>query len=82
MARLITPASVTKAKNITSFLAAVSTWQDSQGGAVGGRHFLSQLWYRGVKRHFPAQMPGVYRDKFTERAKDPTLTKNPDLAGC
>jgi hypothetical protein len=30
---------------------------------------LSDLWYRGVSRHYARQAPGVYREKFSERAK-------------
>ena len=29
---------------------------------------LSDLWYRGVNRHFDSQVPGVYRPNFTARA--------------
>jgi hypothetical protein len=79
-AQLITPApGGTKIKSITDFLSASAAWQDKQASAGGGRHFLSQLWYRGVKRHFTTQLPGVYRTKFSERAKDPKLTKSVDL---
>jgi hypothetical protein len=30
---------------------------------------LSDLWYRGVSRYYAHQAPGVYREKFSERAK-------------
>jgi hypothetical protein len=35
----------------------------------GADGFLSQLWYRGVNKHFPHQVPGVYRDDFAARAE-------------
>ena len=30
---------------------------------------LSDLWYRGVSKHYPNQVPGVYRGKFGVRAQ-------------
>jgi hypothetical protein len=39
---------------------------------------LSQLWYRGVNSCFPNQAPGVFRQKFTERAGRLQLEQEPE----
>jgi hypothetical protein len=56
-----------KISSLADFLAQTNAWQEKQKTVDGG--FLSQLWYRGVSKGFPRQVPGVYRDDFTKRAE-------------
>lgn len=53
--------------SLKTFLTASGTWHDKHSRTNGG--MLSDLWYRGVNKHFPHQAPGVYRRNFSERAK-------------
>jgi hypothetical protein len=54
-------------KSLGDFLSASGDWH--QKTARKNRGILSDLWYRGVSRHYAHQAPGVYREKFSERAK-------------
>lgn len=54
-------------KSLSEFLTASGTWHDKT--ARKNRGMLSDLWYRGVNGHYARQAPGVYREKFSERAK-------------
>ncbi len=53
-------------KSLGDFLSASGDWHAKT--ARKNRGMLSDLWYRGVSRHYAHQAPGVYRDKFSERA--------------
>jgi hypothetical protein len=55
---------------IAEYLKAIEDWQKQHGLADPAAEdgFLGQLWYRGVNRHYPHQVPGVYRPNFTARA--------------
>jgi FRG domain len=64
-------------QSVTGFLNEIGKWQKKQRGVDDAEGYLSQLWYRGVKKYFPNQVPGVYRNDFTDRAT--TLYKNPDI---
>jgi hypothetical protein len=52
---------------LADFLRISGEWHQKHWKAESG--MLSQLWYRGVNAHFANQAPGVYREKFTERAR-------------
>jgi hypothetical protein len=52
---------------VEEFLAAIYDWEQHHRPADSG--FLSELWYRGTKKKYPDERPGVYRDDFTQRAK-------------
>ena len=54
-------------KSLSEFLTASGTWQEKT--ARKNRGILSDIWYRGVSRYYPHQAPGVYRERFNERAK-------------
>jgi len=59
-----------KVTSVSSFLTIAGDWQKEQEARPGAdAGFLGQLWYRGVGQQFSAQVPGVYRPAFTERAK-------------
>jgi FRG domain-containing protein len=61
------PATGDPIKSLSDFLKVSERWHHDHSRADGG--MLSDLWYRGVNRHFDSQAPGVYRHSFTERAK-------------
>jgi len=77
MAHINTPAPFKdKVTSLVSFLGIESDWQKAQASSSGNQDgFLSQLWYRGVDRQFPDQVPGVYRNDFTARAGELTSHK-------
>src|SRR5580700_2730051 len=54
-------------KNLGDFLSASGDWHAKT--ARKNRGMLSDLWYRGVSKHYAHQAPGVYRDNFSDRAK-------------
>jgi hypothetical protein len=54
-------------KTLADFLKLSGEWHRRHSKAQGG--MLSDLWYRGVNRHFDNQLPGVYRLTFTNRAE-------------
>ena len=54
-------------KSLADFLEISGEWHSSNAKTDGG--MLSDLWYRGVNRHFDYQAPGVYRNEFTTRAE-------------
>jgi hypothetical protein len=54
-------------KSLSDFLTASGAWHVKN--ARKNRGMLSDLWYRGVNTHYAHQAPGVYREKFGERAK-------------
>ena len=54
-------------ESLSGFLDASGAWHKKNHRK--NRGMLSDLWYRGVNRHFPHQAPGVYRRTFSERAK-------------
>ena len=54
-------------KTLGDFLSASGAWHAKT--ARKNRGMLSDLWYRGVSKHYEHQAPGVYRDKFSARAK-------------
>ncbi len=71
MAQLkLLPPDASKVQQLSDFLGRLGTWQTVQEGAKDDRGFLSQLWYRGVSREYPSQIPGVYRSDFTARANN------------
>ena len=61
------PAHPDKVRTLADFLKISGEWHQKYSKVESG--MLSQLWYRGVNAHFPNQAPGVYREKFTERAQ-------------
>jgi hypothetical protein len=78
MAAILTPLrNAKKVENLTDYLHACSEWKAKQKDATKVKDgFLSQLWYRGVNRHFERQVPGVYRPAFTGRAQAAPGNKN------
>jgi hypothetical protein len=54
-------------KSINDFLTLSGKWHKATARRNWG--MLSDIWYRGVSGHYPQLAPGVYREKFSERAK-------------
>jgi hypothetical protein len=75
LARLVTPKpqSGEKIQNLEGFLQRAGQWQAKQKTAQSDEGFIGCLWYRGVNDWFDAQVPGVYRKDFPERAKNQKL---------
>jgi hypothetical protein len=61
------PATGKPVKSLNDFLTASGSWHEKTERP--NRGILSDIWYRGVSKHFPHQAPGVYRNEFSERAK-------------
>jgi hypothetical protein len=69
MAKILTPEPTDEpVENLGDFLRIVRRWQEQRASQGDQDGFLSQLWYRGVNQHFEYEVPGVYRDNFSERA--------------
>src|SRR5438094_3707836 len=77
MAYLSTPQPTETVKNVGDYLRVLKDWRQREIRKAPDEGFLSQLWYRGVNKHFPNQVPGVYRREFTKRAEK--LHKNPEI---
>lgn len=54
-------------KSLGDFISASGDWHAKTERK--NRGMLSDLWYRGVSKHYPNQVPGVYRGKFGVRAQ-------------
>lgn len=68
MALIKTAAAPTETvKSLEEFVRVSRGWHQRYRSQDQG--MLSDLWYRGVNRHFDAQCPGIYRDSVTDRAK-------------
>ena len=67
MAHIETPQPQSKLVNsLNDFMEISGEWHNLHTTESSG--MLSQLWYRGVNRGYPHQVPGAYRSNFTQRA--------------
>jgi FRG domain len=72
---ITTPKSIGTVNRLADFIEMSGNWHSKHFRPDTG--MLSDLWYRGVNRHFDSQAPGVYRPDFTNRAEK--LTAKEDL---
>src|SRR5580700_10793282 len=62
-----TPTPIETVDHLARFIDVSGIWHSKY--SQPGTGMLSNLWYRGVNRHFDSQAPGVYRPDFTNRAE-------------
>ncbi len=69
--RLLTPPAdpSNTVADLGDYLRISGVWRNKHEPQDKKDGYLSQFWYRGVGKHFPNQVPEVYRKDFTDRVK-------------
>lgn len=67
MAAIVTPPASDddKIANLTDYISKIREWQYQISTSTNEPAIF---WYRGVPKYYPEQVPGVYRQKFKDRA--------------